>query len=473
MLFNSLAFAIFLPTVLALYWRCGHRTQQRLLLVASYFFYAGWDWRFLGLIWLSTAVDFVVGRRLGVETRERQRRQLLFTSIAVNLGILGFFKYAGFFVASAGVFLERFGLAPNPPLLEVILPVGISFYTFQTISYTVDVYRGRLDPERDLTTFALYVAYFPQLVAGPIERATHLLPQLRAPRPRVRTEQVMSAITLVLMGLVKKVVIADTVAPIVDRGYGGAADLGFVPVAVAVVGFALQVYGDFSGYTDIARGTSRLLGIELVVNFRQPHLARNVTEFWRRWHISLSDWLREYVYISLGGNRHGNARTYRNLIITMTLGGLWHGAGWNFVLWGLIHGLILAGERLRGATVYDGTEGGLPRAREWPLILRTFAIHCLALVVFRAGTLGNAGGVFSKLVTGSWGLDFQAAADLVVVTVAALMLFGIDLVHRTRPTMVRAPQNVPAFTGAMAGSAVTLLVLFSGAAPEPFFYFQF
>ena len=471
MTFNSLSYLLFLPTVLVLYWQVGQRKRQWLLLAASYLFYGAWDWRFLGLIWLSTAIDYAVGRTLGRSDDETARKRLLLVSVGANLGILGFFKYAGFFVESAGALLGRIGLAPNPPLLEILLPVGISFYTFQTLSYTVDVYRRKIEPERDPLTFAVFVAYFPQLVAGPIERAQNLLPQLRERQRPLSTDRAASAVALILLGLTKKVVIADTMAPIVQRSFAEPGSLGTVGAAVAAVAFTLQVYGDFSGYTDIARGTSRLLGIELMQNFRQPLLSRNITELWRTWHMSLYGWLREYVYIPLGGNRRGVRATYRNLLVTMTLGGLWHGAAWTFVLWGFLHGLLLIGDRLRGAVADE--EAGVPRLREWPAVVATFSVFALSLVIFRAESLGDAGAVFRSLVTGGLALDGTVLPDLVVVGLGGLLVLTLDVLHRRRPSLVTAPLQVPATAGVFAALSVAGVVLLSGNPTVPFIYFQF
>lgn len=345
MFFNSFEYAVFLPVVLVLYWTVLRKRQNSLLLVASYFFYAAWDWRFLGLLMLSTIVDFCVGRTLGTRNEAATRKRLVGLSLAINLGVLGFFKYFNFFAESFADFMGRFGLAPDTPTLKVILPVGISFYTFQTLAYTIDVYRRKKEPEQNLLDFAVYVAFFPQLVAGPIERAQRLLPQIKTPRTSINYEQIRSGLFLILLGLVRKVVIADSLAPIVNEAFRTADSAGAVTLMVGIVAFALQIYGDFAGYSDIARGSSRLLGIELMENFNQPYLSRNITHFWRTWHISLSTWLRDYLYIPLGGNRKGVSKTYRNLMLTMLLGGLWHGAAWTFVVWGGLHGLYLVVHR--------------------------------------------------------------------------------------------------------------------------------
>jgi D-alanyl-lipoteichoic acid acyltransferase DltB (MBOAT superfamily) len=348
MRFDSVAFAAFFVVFLAVYWplRRRVRAQNVLVLAGSYLFYSWWDWRFLALIVLSTVVDYGVAR--GIERRRGTRwpRRLLAVSVVTNLGLLGVFKYYDFFAVSLARGLADLGLTAHPLLLDIALPVGISFYTFQTLAYTIDVYRGEQRATDDPLAFACYVAFFPQLVAGPIERSRHLLPQFQRART-IDSEAWRTGFTLLVFGLVKKVAIADNMAPIADAIFGAEAGAVSGPIVLAgSLAFAVQIYADFSGYSDVARGAARLLGFELCVNFDQPYRAATPSEFWRRWHISLSQWLRDYLYVPLGGNRGGGARTYRNLLLTMVLGGLWHGAAWNFVLWGAYHGAILCVYRL-------------------------------------------------------------------------------------------------------------------------------
>lgn len=466
MVFNSLQFAGFFAVMFVAYWRLEHRHRKWLLLIGSYVFYGSWDWRFLGLIVVSTVVDYAIGRRLGREDT-RHRTALLFASMATNLGILGIFKYANFFADSAARFLGDIGLSPNEPFLQLVLPVGISFYTFQTMSYTIDVYRGRLDAVHDPVLFATFVAYFPQLVAGPIERARDLLPQLAAPARPLDRDRVASGIGLVLLGLTKKVVLADGVASVADQAFEAPGQLSSIAVWAGVLAFAIQIYGDFSGYTDIARGVSRLLGIELTLNFTQPYLSRNITEFWRRWHITLSNWLRDYLYIPLGGNRHGPSRTYVNLMLTMLLGGLWHGASWNFVLWGGLHGAMLAAHRaLRGGRVPSEQL----RLVQLPAIVTTAGCVILAWVFFRASDFSNAIDVFRGLAPqrGVW-----SAADVVMVAAAGSAMLVIDLVARRSLLGVRSLVTHPALTGSAVAVATVAIIVFSGGAPRPFVYFQF
>src|SRR5579883_65786 len=346
MVFNSLTFLAFLSVVLALYYCLKHRFQNWMLLVASYIFYGWWDPRFLGLLLFTTLFDYFCALWIDEEPDPKRRKFLLASSMTVNLGVLCIFKYFGFFEQSLQAAFAHLGVTLSFPILHVVLPVGISFYTFLSMSYTIDVYRGELKPARNPLDFMLYVAFFPHLVAGPIVRASLLLPQCQRPR-KIVPEEVANGIWLILMGYLKKVVIADRLGQITTWGFSGSlpalADANFWLVIYA---FAFQIYGDFAGYSDIARGLSKLMGFELVENFRAPYLVTNPAAFWSHWHISLSTWLRDYLYIPLGGNRYGRMKTYRNLMLTMLLGGLWHGAGVAYVLWGLYHGGLLACQRL-------------------------------------------------------------------------------------------------------------------------------
>ena len=339
MFFNSLQFAVFFLIVYGLYLNLPHRLQNRMLLVASYVFYGAWDWRFLSLIAISTVIDFYCGQAMHKSTSDSRRKRFLLISLTANLGMLGFFKYFGFFSESLSLLFSEFGVNLDPITLNIVLPVGISFYTFQTLSYTIDIYRRDMKPCKDFLDFALFVSFFPQLVAGPIERARRLLPQLTKPR-HIDLKLVSGGIYLIAWGLFKKIVIADNLGVYVDSTFANV-EFANGEVLIAVLAFAFQIYCDFSGYSDIARGLARMLGIKLMLNFNLPYIARNPSDFWRRWHISLSTWLRDYLYLSLGGNRKGNRRTYVNLFTVMLLGGLWHGAAWNFVLWGAYHGLLL------------------------------------------------------------------------------------------------------------------------------------
>lgn len=342
MLFNSFVFPVFFIVVYSLYISLHkrRRVQNLMLLIASYVFYGYWDWRFLSLLFISTIIDFNVGRILHTTSESRKRKLLITISVVANLSILGAFKYFGFFADNFIHLLHLFGLHADEITLNIILPLGISFYTFQTMSYTIDIYRGKLLPTRSILNFALFVSFFPQLVAGPIERASNLIPQIESDR-KITATHIDSGLFLILWGYFKKVVIADNLAIVADQIFNGYTQYDGIDLVIGVLAFSGQIYSDFSGYSDIARGLARLMGFDLMVNFKLPYFALSPSDFWLRWHVSLSSWLREYLYIPLGGNRLGNFKIYRNLTMTMLLGGLWHGASWNFVFWGLYHGAIL------------------------------------------------------------------------------------------------------------------------------------
>ena len=340
MQFNSFPFFAFLLLVLGLHYALPRSARRWLLLAASYWFYGAWDERFLALIVFSTTLDFWLALRIEREAMPRARRRWLIASVVLNLGVLGFFKYTNFFLAS---FCALTGNDQTHWLLPIVLPVGVSFFTFQSMSYTIDVYRGQIAARRSLIDFALFVAFFPQLVAGPIVKAIEFFPSFDDWRPPT-DRQLQRAVTLVLVGLIQKAVLADNLAPIVDASFGGR-EPGFLPAASGVMAFGLQIFFDFAGYSNIAIGSALLFGYRFPINFQQPYLATHVAEFWHRWHISLSTWLREYLYIPLGGNRGSVWQTQRNLLLTMLLGGLWHGASWNFVIWGGLHGLYLIAHR--------------------------------------------------------------------------------------------------------------------------------
>lgn len=471
MIFNSLLYAAFLPAVVALYWVLPHRARLWLLLAAGYTFYGWWDVRFLGLLMLSTVVDYVLAQRIDSAHDDTKRKRLLWLGVVINLGILGTFKYANFFVDSANRLLDTIGIGDHVNWsLSLILPVGISFYTFQSMSYTFDVYRRRTKPCSDPLVYAVFVSFFPQLVAGPIERAHHMLPQYETPRRPPDRDGIRGALLLIGQGLFKKVCIADALAATVAQGFGQPGRSGSLALLISVYAFALQIYADFSGYTDIARGSARLFGVELMRNFESPYLSRNITEFWRRWHISLSNWLRDYLYVPLGGNRGTSWAITRNLLITMLLGGLWHGAAWTFGVWGLLHGLFLAAHRpFRGRSMSYETQplrwlDALP-------IIGTFHLVCLAWIFFRAVSFDQAWAVLSGILALRGGsLDVN---DVLLVGIAAAFTVALDMGQRRsgRQTVVL---QLPALTrGALYGLAAAGVLVFSGGAPVPFIYFQF
>ena len=398
MLFNSLDFALFLPIVFILYWglcRKSKRHQNLLILVASYVFYGWWDWRFLSLLLISTVVDYTVGVQLYKRNNPKHRKVLLFVSLAVNLGVLGFFKYYNFFIDTFTSAFTFFGGSIQPNTLHIILPVGISFYTFQTLSYTIDIYRKKLKPTSDFISFATFVSFFPQLVAGPIERATHLLPQFYKKRAFNR-EQAIIGVKQIIWGLFKKIVIADSCAPYVHEIFATYETASSSTLILGVVYFAFQIYGDFSGYSDIAIGTARLFNMRLLPNFRYPYFSRNIGEFWRRWHISLSTWFRDYVYIPLGGSRGSKALHILNILVVFGIGGLWHGARWNFIVWGLLNALffipLLFHKNRHGYSDTVAQHRLLPSLKEMVSMLVTFIVVSIGWVFFRADSLSQAWG---------------------------------------------------------------------------------
>jgi D-alanyl-lipoteichoic acid acyltransferase DltB (MBOAT superfamily) len=479
MLFNSAIFFLFLPLVLAGYYCLGKRCQNLLLLVASYVFYGYWDWRFLALLMVSTVVDYTIARCLDAQQDPRRRKTLLLVSIFTNLGILGFFKYFGFFVESLAGLLQAFGFEPHLPTLHIVLPVGISFYTFQTLSYTIDVYRREMPAEKSLELFALFVAFFPQLVAGPIERVGHLLPQLRDAR-RVTWPGIAVGLELMLLGYFKKVGVADTLGPLVDPRFLNPEASSGKELLLSAYFFSFQIYCDFSGYSDIARGVSRLFGVQLIRNFDQPYLSRSITEFWRRWHMSLSSWLRDYLYISLGGNRRGELKTYRNLMLTMLIGGLWHGASWTFVVWGGLHGLYLAVHKLwlarTGRTRPDAARGPLPI--DLLKMLATFHLVTLTWIFFRSATFADAWAYLTGIVTwraptGAFAFgEVTAMRPYLLVLLVPLVLIDVwQYVRGDHAFMVRWqwPWRALAYSALL----VTLLVFGNVNQDVPFIYFQF
>lgn len=494
MLFNSLEYALFLPLVLLAYFRLRHRQQNLFLLAASYVFYAWWDWRFLSLLILSTALDYAIGRQIDAARQVADpspARRWLAVSVVANLGILAVFKYYGFFVDSLNALLAQVGAEPAVGLIEIVLPVGISFYTFQSLSYTIDIYRGKLHAVADPVDYALFVAFFPQLVAGPIERATHLLPQIQQPRT-VRREDWERGVYLILIGLVRKVAIADTAGGMVDRTFDNPAGYTSLQLAVGAVLYAIQIYCDFAGYSDIARGSARMMGFDLMRNFWHPYFAVNPSDFWRRWHISLSTWIRDYLFIPLGGSRNGTARTTLNLLVSLTLSGLWHGAAWNFVAWGFAHGLILAAHRVyrewrgqadpslpseRSERERERNEdrphaasspGSRIGARDLLRGIATFSAVTLLFIVFRGGD----GDTIMHYMAGLAAGNLNGELALIPLMVLTTLVLAIDV-----PQALADDEYVFLKLGAFARPALAvlavLLIVVGGRAGEPFIYFQF
>lgn len=474
MLFNSLDFLIFFPIVFLSYWLLTRRAQNALLLASSYVFYAWWDWRFLGLIVFSSALDYGVGRGMAASEVPSRRRAFLALSLVSNLGLLGFFKYCNFFIASASDLLVAAGLEPNLRALEIVLPVGISFYTFQTLSYTIDLYKRQIEAETDPVAFFAFVAFFPQLVAGPIERASNLLGQFARDRefdPRTAA----SACGQIVWGLFKKVVIADTLAGFVDAAYTNPA-AGGTELLLATIFFAFQIYCDFSGYSDIAIGCARLFGIDLMRNFAYPYFSRDVGEFWRRWHISLSTWFRDYVFIPLGGSRVGPLKLLRNALATFVLSGFWHGANLTFIVWGFLHAIYFwVGTRIlakRPAGELPGGAGRLPSLRSVVQMAITFVLVVFAWIFFRADSLTHATSVISAIATDTAWLDvlgYGKAKPKILIGV----LLVLEWIYRGHAHPFEAMMERPRLARGFAYALIVSIVLLGGSANAPFVYFQF
>lgn len=437
MLFNSLEFAIFLPSVFLIYWFIVNRNlklQNFFLLVVSYLFYGWWDWRFLILIILSSLLDYTVGILLKRTDNQTKRKWLLGISCAGNLGALGFFKYFNFFVDSFVNAFGSIGIHLEATTLNIILPVGISFYTFQTLSYTIDVYRKNMEPSTDVVSFFAYVAFFPQLVAGPIERASHLLPQFQKER-KFDYGASVDGMRQILWGLFKKIVIADNCAPYVNEIFANYQTLPASTLVLGIIYFSVQIYCDFSGYSDIAIGSARLFGFSLMRNFAYPYFSRDIAEFWRRWHISLSTWFRDYVYIPLGGNRKGMSNTIKNVIIVFTVSGFWHGADFTFLAWGFLHGayfvpLLVTGKHKSNLDI-AGNDRLFPSLKEFSGICITFFLVGIAWVFFRAENIGGAFEYIGKLFSLSL-FQIPSLFDLFAMPYVVL-LFCIEWVQREKP----------------------------------------
>jgi alginate O-acetyltransferase complex protein AlgI len=470
--FNSLTFVAFFAIVLGLHaaplpWR----VRKLNLLIASYLFYAAWNPPFVVLLWLSTLIDWYAAKGIAATARTTRRRLLLLVSVAANLGVLGYFKYGGFLLDGFRDGLQALGVAWTPPAIDVFLPIGISFYTFQSMSYTIDVYRRRAEAWPSVLDFALFVTFFPQLVAGPIVRSTQFLPQCELPR-RADASQLGWGASLLTLGLFQKVVLADGVmAPVADLVYAAAGEAGFFDAWIGTVAFAGQIFFDFAGYSTCAIGAALCLGFALPDNFRAPYAAIGFSDFWRRWHISLSTWLRDYLYIPLGGNRHGERRTYCSLMTTMLLGGLWHGASWRFVAWGGLHGLYLAAERLLRARFGSPRWVGTPVGR-LALALLTYALVNVTWVFFRATSFSDAFALLRAMAAGGpntlW-LDLDRSGPVLAVT-ACLLAVQWRLRDSSLEELARC---LPWWLRSVALAAMLLsIVLFPGD-NRAFIYFQF
>jgi alginate O-acetyltransferase complex protein AlgI len=472
-LFNSLTFVVFFAIVLALHFApfLSWRTKKVILLLESYLFYAAWNPPFVVLLWLSTAVDWLAAKRIDAATSGGARRRWMLVSVAANLGILGYFKYGEFLLGNWTALMTAAGIEWHTPAWNIVLPVGISFYTFQTMAYSLDVYLGRARPTRSLLDFSLFVTFFPQLVAGPIVRPADLVPQFAQPPVRV-PGRLAWGLSLMVLGLFEKVVIADgALSPAADLVYGAKATLHWTDAWLGTLAFSGQIFCDFAGYSTTAIGASLALGFSLDDNFNYPYAAVGFSDFWRRWHISLSTWLRDYLYVPLGGNRKGTSRTYINLMVTMLLGGLWHGASWTFVVWGGLHGTYLGVERYLQRTI-----GATRLTQSWifqvALAMLTYFLVNVTWVFFRAADFPTAWRLISSMLTlGSGGSVLTSASitQVVVTTAAMLVVHGLMRERRLEDVAARAGALV---TGLVVAILATAVVLSQGS-NNAFIYFQF
>lgn len=486
MLFNTIEFAIFLPIVFLLYWFVTNKsltTQNLLIVVASYVFYGWWDWRFLSLIAFSSMVDYLVGIGLSKYDDKQKRKALLLTSILVNIGFLGLFKYYNFFAQSFSDAFTFFGYSIKPSSLNIVLPVGISFYTFQTLSYSIDVYKGKLEPTKNIAAFFAFVSFFPQLVAGPIERATNLLPQFYKKRI-FEYDKAIDGMRQILWGLFKKIVIADNAAIYANDIFTNYSDYSGSTLFIGTIFFAFQIYGDFSGYSDIAIGTSRLFGFDLKQNFAFPYFSRDIAEFWRRWHISLSTWFRDYVYIPLGGSRGSTWSKVRNTFIIFLVSGFWHGANWTFVIWGALNAIyflpLLLRNKNRIHTNVVAKGKLLPSLKESFQMLFTFSITGFAWVFFRANNLTHALQYLKKIFSRSffespikdiWAIN--TGKHIVYLSLMLLILLLTEWYHRDKKHGLELSSALPAYVKWPIYYALIIACFWMNGIQQEFIYFQF
>lgn len=480
MLFNSLQFVLFLPAVVIIYFAIPHRYRWVLLLIASYYFYMCWKVEYAVLIMISTLIDYFAGLQMGKTERKSARTKYLVMSLMTNLGLLFSFKYFNFFNDSFRYFLENYNIFYGVPNLDVLLPVGISFYTFQTLSYTIDVYRGVREPEKHLGIFAVYVSFFPQLVAGPIERSTRLLPQFYE-KNHFDYKRATDGLKLMLWGFFKKLVIADNLAKFVNQVYNNPGDYQGMSLIIATYFFAFQIYCDFSGYSDIAIGSARIMGYDLMINFRRPYFARSISEFWKRWHISLSTWFRDYFYISLGGNRVIKWKWYFNLLATFLVSGLWHGANWTFVIWGALHGFYMifstVTEKIRKRIHSFIGLDRRPKLHSVIKVVITFHLALFAWIFFRANSLSDAFLIIENMTR----IDFANLKMGYVLTgfsikMAFLAIVFLEIVHfiRERTSLNALVSRQPALVRWGIYYALIMVILLFGVFEEAeFIYFQF
>lgn len=465
--FNSLPFLIFFAVVYFVYWRVPEKGRNLVILVSSYIFYSFWSWKFSFLLAFLTASNFLLGRKLEAAQEGKTRKRIVTFTICQNFAILGFFKYLGFFQSNLVSSLAKIGISVDFPTLHIVLPLGISFFTFQTTSYIIDVYRQKIPACLSIVNFGSFVAYFPHMAAGPIMPSRILLPQITSAKKPLNGEAKLHALLLIASGLFRKIVIADTIAPSVNRIFSAPDTYGWKSMALATIGFGLQIYGDFSGYSSIARGVSKLLSIDMILNFRQPYFASSITEFWRRWHISLSTWFRDYLYIPLGGNRRSFSRTQINLFMVMVIAGLWHGAAWGFIIWGAIHGVLLVvdkiGKRLFRKHDLSNTTGG--KILGWFLTMTSVFI---AWIFFRNPDIHAATAVLRKILTlSNGGLE---TSDLFLIP---FMLGLTSVVDMGEIWMQKQDRYRPFLYAFLTGAMILVSFTFRSSEVIPFIYFRF
>ena len=472
MIYNGYAFWVFFIFVISLYVILPHRQQNRMLLAASYFFYGYWDWRFIALILFYTIVNYYTAKSIFSSTSHKERKRYLIIALVSSLGMLSIFKYYGFFASEFQRFVNILNVDISLPILSLILPVGISFYTFQTLSYTIDVYRNETKPDGNFFDFALYVSFFPQLVAGPIERSSRLLPQILNGRV-INLENFFKGAYMVVMGLFQKVIIADNMAPIVNYVFAqNPSELSGSEVLTGIYAFAFQIYGDFSGYSLIAKGVAKWMGFDLMWNFKMPYFAISPSDFWRRWHISLSTWLRDYLYIPLGGNKRGTLLTLRNLIITMTLGGLWHGAAWTFIIWGIYHGFLLIMYRLFDHYNPDHDKQQISLTHRIFRVVVMFNLVCISWLIFRADSISQVYLMLGRIIT-----DFRITpfalygAGMMVFYVLPFIL--IEFVIERNNDMLYLLKANWLKCSTFYTYCILMLWVFPPLIPQIFIYFQF
>jgi len=478
MLFNSIEFLIFLPTTFILYWLLNDKIkwQNLFILLVSYIFYGWWDARFLALIVLSSAVDYTIGIHLHRATAQSKKKSLLLVSLIVNLGLLGFFKYYNFFVDSFVDAFSSLGIHLNTSSLNIILPVGISFYTFQTLSYTIDIYRKKMQPTNDPVAFFAYVSFFPQLVAGPIERASNLLPQFFEKRT-ISPALISDGLRQILWGMFKKIVIADNCAVIVDAVLSDYGAHNSTTLVIAAILFAFQIYGDFSGYSDIAIGTAKLFGFKLMTNFSVPYFSRDIAEFWRRWHISLSSWFRDYLYIPLGGSRGGLRMQLRNVLAIFIVSGFWHGANWTFIVWGALNALLFLPLLIRGTnrkytkTVAEGRY--LPTIREALQMLTTFLLTVILWVFFRSDSVTDSFSYLQEILSGNFSPSIYAQKDVILLVPLIGIMLLIEWLNRDKSHQLDMQRFSPIIRHATYVFLLALIYFFSKYNSNTFIYFQF